>query len=560
MRLPFTFWLLMGILSPIWGGEIPLQSFEDGTTQGWVLNSEGWAGGFSAVENSTANATEGSHSLRIRFAGEFRRWGAYRTNLNDSVALWAMRFGGTLLVDVTVPSASAAVQEIGLSFQQPDVLGAAGWQEVWFPIGHAGVFTIALPVNRVGAAPPNLNLGQSAPGGNNFEVFVDRVRFAPNPPPVKGFVLPREIPVAGFEAGTDGFQAVGAATINSQEGHATEGARSLAVNFDKGSRTMVAARSGIGDPGILSEIAKSGTMLVDVIVPAGTGAMELIAGFYQPDGPGADEKYLSVPGAGTYTIAIPFKRVGFGPVDIRFGRSALNAGTIYFDRVRFRIDEVVGGYPGTLAMDRAIHYSGALESSASISGPFAQIAAGGDFVEVDYGQPKQFFRARDWAGILFTDDFEGNHAWSGQGIWRRVDGIGRGGGHAWGTANDFVSGYPAATTASLLSPPISLPSGAGAMLSFYQVLDISGEFEFDTAEIYLRAENGDPLPGAPNAIFQEAQRSYGLAWERREVNLPAGAIGQTVRHEFRFTSDGFGFENPPQSGWFLDDVRVALKP
>ena len=46
------------------------------------------------------------------------------------------------------------------------------------------------------------------------------------------------------------------------------------------------------------------------------------------------------------------------------------------------------------------------------------------------------------------------------------------------------------------------------------------------------------------------------------ARLPAEAIGQRIRLEFRFTSDGFNAIDPDsgnemtQAGWFIDDVVV----
>jgi hypothetical protein len=47
-------------------------------------------------------------------------------------------------------------------------------------------------------------------------------------------------------------------------------------------------------------------------------------------------------------------------------------------------------------------------------------------------------------------------------------------------------------------------------------------------------------------------------WRLEKCKIPAEALGQKIRLEFSFTSDG-GQDNGPQAGWFIDDVAITTK-
>ena len=47
-------------------------------------------------------------------------------------------------------------------------------------------------------------------------------------------------------------------------------------------------------------------------------------------------------------------------------------------------------------------------------------------------------------------------------------------------------------------------------------------------------------------------------WRLEKTKIPAEALGQKIRLEFNFSTDG-GQDNGPQAGWFIDDVAITTK-
>ena len=47
-------------------------------------------------------------------------------------------------------------------------------------------------------------------------------------------------------------------------------------------------------------------------------------------------------------------------------------------------------------------------------------------------------------------------------------------------------------------------------------------------------------------------------WRLEKVKIRVEALGQKIKLEFSFISDG-AQENGPQAGWFIDDVAVTSK-
>ena len=47
-------------------------------------------------------------------------------------------------------------------------------------------------------------------------------------------------------------------------------------------------------------------------------------------------------------------------------------------------------------------------------------------------------------------------------------------------------------------------------------------------------------------------------WRLEKCKIPVDALGQKIRLEFNFSSDG-GQDNGPQTGWFIDDVSITTK-
>lgn len=173
----------------------------------------------------------------------------------------------------------------------------------------------------------------------------------------------------------------------------------------------------------------------------------------------------------------------------------------------------------------------------------------------------------------FEDDFEsGLNGWTiedllGSGTtWERgtpATGQGPGtansGNNVWGT--DLNADYAFHTEIALRSPVIDLTSAPAATLYYWSYQDVEPLFEgsfVDFLDVRILSESGDDLLGAP------LRRLAGVdaQWERKRLRLPAEAIGQRIRLEFRFTSDGFNAIDPDsgnemtQAGWFIDDVVV----
>lgn len=544
--------------------EIVVQSFEDGSKGGWTENREGWANGFISIANSTEAAADGTHSLKAVFQQNHRRWGAVRAGRLGSAGDWALQLGGTLKVDVVLPSPGSGVTEIGLALEQPDVSGSLNWQEVWFPTPPAtNRFTVSLPFARTGSAAVNLHLGQTSAGAASMEMYIDNVRLAPNPPATKTFYLTRTAPIASFDVGLDGF---GPATAGAKVENA--GGR-LMVTAPAGVRARVAQRLKIMDPGLLSEIADGGQLVADLSIGNAPGLQEVGIAFAQPDASDLQESWNHFT-TNTATVAVvPFTRAGIGEAAIYIDATATTESVFYLDNFRFIIEEPVGGERGTLALEKTSAAAGALYSTGApmvadaVAGPWHPIARLAEPLDlfVDFSGRQRFYREGDWVGILFDSETSDENQWGIQGTgWQAID-FGHSGTKGYGIAPNLTAGYPPALSSSLLSPVFQLSPTAPARLFYYEILDIGGDFENDIAEIFVRSSQGAPLPEAPDAIYQASERASTLSWQRREIDLPTAAslMGKSVRLEFRFRSDGFT-SDPPQAGWFIDDVMVVLKP
>ena len=154
-----------------------LFSFEDGTPEGFEVNSQGWGVAFTTLDSTAGNATHGSKSLKATFpAGDFK-WGAFANNITRPDVLGAVSENATLLVDVFVPESVTTIQQIGLSISQPGATAPKDWQQVWFFIGgKAGRFTIDLPFTRETDKAINLNLGRNSTGDTDAEIYLDNFR------------------------------------------------------------------------------------------------------------------------------------------------------------------------------------------------------------------------------------------------------------------------------------------------------------------------------------------------------------------------------------------------
>ena len=101
-------------------------------------------------------------------------------------------------------------------------------------------------------------------------------------------------------------------------------------------------------------------------------------------------------------------------------------------------------------------------------------------------------------------------------------------------------------------PEIDLtdPGVTGAQLSFFQAHDIELTFDFGTVRV-VDAASGVQLG---TELFMRVEGTE-LDWQQRSAPLPPEALGNTIRLEFRLTTDEFG----EVAGWYIDDVLLTLQ-
>ncbi|MDQ8192190.1 hypothetical protein [Roseibacillus persicicus] len=135
---------------------------------------------------------------------------------------------------------------------------------------------------------------------------------------------------------------------------------------------------------------------------------------------------------------------------------------------------------------------------------------------------------------------------------------------AWGTSLGDAStpesgsaGFYEVGTSTCLSTPVLDLTGftISATLGFSQNMDFPAD---DTAEVYVVSDTTGEVIGT-GAIFQAEDMDVNETdWETVSgIELPAEALGQAVRIEFRFSGDG----GPTNDflGWYIDDVSVEAR-
>ena len=168
---------------------------------------------------------------------------------------------------------------------------------------------------------------------------------------------------------------------------------------------------------------------------------------------------------------------------------------------------------------------------------------------------------------LFFEDFEsGAKGWEASDLgesgtlWelgKPVNGPGeaRSPVNVYGT--DLAGNYEDYTDVYLVSPVIDLAGKDNARLKFRSYRDceppLDGDFT-DWCQIMILDEEGEYLVDDPIWI----RGGEAKQWRLEKAKIPAEALGQKIRLEFNFSTDG-GQENGPQAGWFIDDVAITTK-
>ena len=212
--------------------------------------------------------------------------------------------------------------------------------------------------------------------------------------------------------------------------------------------------------------------------------------------------------------------------------------------------------------------------SNAVNGPFdsiAEVTADGDLTTFADPAPvanNAFYQVANVPPApIFEEDFEtGAAGWTTQDLgesgteWelgKPANGPGEAHSptHAYGTG--LVKDYGDYTDVYLVSPVIDLTGLDNARLEFWSYRDcepmLEGEF-MDWCQIMILDEDGEYLVDDPIWL----RGGEATQWRPEKGKIPTEALGQKIRLEFNFSSDG-GQDNGPQAGWFIDDVSITTK-
>jgi hypothetical protein len=212
--------------------------------------------------------------------------------------------------------------------------------------------------------------------------------------------------------------------------------------------------------------------------------------------------------------------------------------------------------------------------SNAVNGPFdsiAEVTADGDLTTFADPAPvanNAFYQVANVPPApIFEEDFEtGAAGWTTQDLgesgteWelgKPANGPGEAHSptHAYGTG--LVKDYGDYTDVYLVSPVIDLTGLDNARLEFWSYRDcepmLEGEF-MDWCQIMILDEDGEYLVDDPIWL----RGGEATQWRLEKGKIPTEALGQKIRLEFNFSSDG-GQDNGPQAGWFIDDVTITTK-
>ena len=102
------------------------------------------------------------------------------------------------------------------------------------------------------------------------------------------------------------------------------------------------------------------------------------------------------------------------------------------------------------------------------------------------------------------------------------------------------------------SPSIDLTGASEATLVFSQFVDIEQDFDF--GHIYVLSAADDSRIGM---VVEEITGLFD-SWQEVRYSLPAAALGQEVKIEFRLESDDF-VDDVEFAGFYIDDVSVLTR-
>jgi len=189
------------------------------------------------------------------------------------------------------------------------------------------------------------------------------------------------------------------------------------------------------------------------------------------------------------------------------------------------------------------------------------------YTDADLGVSAFYRVAQLAAPPLFFEDFEsGAKGWDASDLgesgtlWE----LGKptnGPGAAHSPVNVYGTGltkdYEDYTDVYLVSPVIDLTGIDNARLEFRSYRDcellFDGDFT-DWCQVTILDEDGEWLIDDPIWIRGGTAKQ----WRLEKAKIPAEALGQKIRLEFNFSSDG-GQDDGPQAGWFIDDVAITTK-
>lgn len=577
---------------------VPIQSFESQEALDLWVPSD-WSGDpFSEISPTELGVTDGAYSMAARFASGEWKWGINWSGVDDPILLEALTHGGNLLVDLFVPEESAGISHIGFSIEQPDATQPENWQQNWFNLGGAtGAFTIEIPVVRASTAAVNFHLGKNAPQdpiGDSYLVYFDNLRFIPNAPPSGPEPVIIEIPILGFEDqdihgfGPTGFSNHPFHLFEASPMFPSQGAQSLKVLFNGAEWQWGGTLPGFNDLDGLRAINRGFELLVDVTIPEEFPGIQNVGLVLQePDVTDSwQQAWFSTGGqTGTFTIRLPYSRLGSAPVNIHLGQRAADGVeyTAYFDNFRVKVEQAE-------AQGAAIQSTASLSANNEISlnwdslpnqrydvlrstqaagpyEPFASALEASPFVTTTQNPPTAFFQVRTQSvsqpsiQFVFFDDLEGNvDAWDSQGdgsIFEHGSPSNAGPSSAFSGARVFgtnVDGaYLPGTFTSLKSPLIDLSQvnqSRTHYLSFRYFID--AEFQSDGGMVHISDESGQII--VTDLVVLSGQFSH---WKGALVPLPAVVLGNRIHIEFYFLSD---FLEASSGGLYIDDIGIELAP